>query len=64
MKDKIFEYLVASGEINNNDELEKKLRNSNLEEWEKDLVRSGQYNIEDFEDDNDGEEEDDDYYEE
>lgn len=45
---------------NNKDEnLEKEMKSLDLEEWQKELVRKGEYNIEDFEEDAEC---DDDYY--
>ena len=46
------------------EELEKKMKNLNLEEWEKDEIRKDNYDITSFEDDNENDVEDDDYYEE
>ena len=43
----------------NDDELEKKMKNYNLEEWEKEEVRKGHSDITDFEEDD---RDDDDYY--
>ena len=44
------------------DELEENMNNLELEEWQKELVREGQYDPENFEED-DSEDEDDYYYE-
>ena len=44
------------------EELEEKMDDLNLEDWQKELVREGKYNLEDF--DEETEDEDDYYYEE
>ena len=47
---------------NEDNELEKEMDNLDLEEWQKDLVREGKYDPENFEED-DSEDEDDYYHE-
>ena len=80
MKDDLFDYLVATDEIDNflgyrkkeenkmgffdkdDDELEERMNYLDLEEWQKDLVREGKYDPENFEEDDSSDE--DDYYHE
>ena len=77
MKDDFFDYLIATGEIddflgekeknmgffdNDEKELEEEMDNLGLEDWQKELVREGKYDPENFEED-DSEDEDDYYYE-
>ena len=80
MKDDLFDYLVATGELDeyfgyegkensnmgffdkDDDELEERRNNLDLEDWQKDLVREGTYDPENFEED-DSEDEDDYYHE-
>ena len=72
-----FDYLVATDELDEflgekkgkdmgffdkNDETEEEMNNLGLEDWQKDLVREGKYDPENFEED-DSEDEDDYYYE-
>ena len=45
---------------NDNNELEESMNNLDLEEWQKDLVREGKYDPENFEEDDS--EDEDDYY--
>ena len=47
---------------NSDDELEERMDNLDLEDWQKDLVREGKYDSENFEED-DSEDEDDYYHE-
>ena len=47
--------------LNNNDDLEERMDDLDLEEWQKELVREGKYDPENF--DEEPEEEDDYYYE-
>ena len=80
MKNNLFDYLVATEELDeflgykekekNNmgffdeedDELEERMNNLDLEDWQKDLVREGKYDPENFEEDDASDE--DDYYHE
>ena len=78
MNKDFFDYLVATDELDSflgleeredmgffdkdNDELEERMDNLDLEEWQKDLVREGKYDPENFEED-DSEDEDDYYHE-
>ncbi len=78
MKDDLFDYLVATDELDNflgysrkeknmgffdkEDDLEERMNNLNLEDWQKDLVRDGKYDPENFEEDDSTDE--DDYYHE
>ena len=78
MNKDFFDYLVATDELDDflgleeredmgffdkdNDELEERMNNLDLEEWQKDLVREGKYDPENFEED-DSEDEDDYYHE-
>ena len=76
MKDDFFNYLVATDELDeflgekkgqdmglfDNDDIEKEMDNLDLEDWQKDLVREGKYDPENFEED-DSEDEDDYYHE-
>ena len=74
--DDFFNYLVATDEIDNflgkednmgffdteDEDLEEEMNNLDLEDWQKDLVREGKYDPENFEED-DSEDEDDYYHE-
>ena len=77
MKDDFFNFLVATDEIDNflgkkeenmglfdddDKELEEEMDNLGLEPWQKELVREGKYDPENFEED-DSEDEDDYYHE-
>ena len=76
MKDNYFDYLVATRELDDkdkeknnmgffdkeDDKLEEKMNNLDLEDWQKELVRDGKYDPENFEED-DSEDEDDYYHE-
>jgi len=77
VKDDFFNYLVATDEIDDflgekekdmglfddeKPELEEEMDNLGLEDWQKELVREGKYDPENFEED-DLEDEDDYYYE-
>ena len=81
MKDDLFDYLIATDELDeflgyegteknnmgffddkDDDELEERMDNLDLEEWQKDLVREGTYDPENFEEDDSDDE--DDYYHE
>ena len=46
--------------LNNNDDLEERMDDLDLEEWQKELVREGKYDPENFDEEP---EEEDDYYE-
>ena len=56
-----FAFLEEQEKYEKEKELEQKMEEYGLEEWQKDLVRSGEYNIDNFEEEN--LEEDDYYYE-
>ena len=80
MKDDLFDYLVATDQLDeflgyegkeknnmgwfdkDDDELEERMNNLDLEDWQKDLVREGTYDPENFEEDDSDDE--DDYYHE
>ena len=80
MKADLFDYLVATDQLDeflgyeekeknnmgffdkDDDELEERMNNLDLEDWQKDLVREGTYDPENFEED-DSEDEDDYYHE-
>ena len=78
MKDDFFNYLVATdsldeflgyeekennmGLFDNDKELEQRMTDLELEDWQKELVREGKYDPEGFEED-DSDDEDDYYYE-
>ena len=52
--------ILNSVDTNNNDDLEERMNDLDLEDWQKDLVREGKYDPENFEESEDLE--DDDYY--
>ena len=78
MNDDLFNYLVATDELDeflgkkgdkemglfdkDNDELEEEMDNLDLEDWQKEEVRAGRYDPENFEEDDSDDE--DDYYHE
>ena len=77
MKGDFFDYLVATDQLdeflgnkedvmgwfdNDDKELEEEMDNLGLEDWQKELVREGKYDPENFEED-DSEDEDDYYHE-
>ena len=78
MKDDLFNYLVATdsldeflgyeekennmGLFDNDKELEQRMNDLELEDWQKELVREGKYDPESFEEDDSDDE--DDYYHE
>ena len=52
--------VLNSVDTDNNDDLEERMNDLDLEDWQKDLVREGKYDPENFEESEDLEE--DDYY--
>ena len=52
--------ILNSVDTDNNDDLEERMNDLDLEDWQKDLVREGKYDPENFEESEDLE--DDDYY--
>lgn len=57
----LFDLLTGGSSDDKNEELEKKMNDLDLEEWQKELVRKGEYEPENFEEED--LEEDDYYYE-
>ena len=47
----LFSFISKTAKDNNSDYTEKEINNMDLEDWQKDLVRSGEYDPYDFEED-------------